>query len=89
MATQPNPDYIPTGRITNRQAELVDRLMVGVYDRDHQTPAPMGASLEFFNAPSDGEVDGNPPRAAYIPPVEIRPLTHARNQILVAEGDER
>jgi hypothetical protein len=43
MATRPNPDYIITGRITNRQGELLEDLVVCAYDQNPKTPEnPLG-----------------------------------------------
>ncbi len=43
MTTKPNPDYTLTGRITNRQGEPLEGLIVRAYDHDPLTPAdPLG-----------------------------------------------
>jgi hypothetical protein len=38
MATQPDPDYILTGRITNWQGEPLEGLIACAYDQDPKTP---------------------------------------------------
>jgi hypothetical protein len=43
IATQPNPDYILTGRLTNGHSKPLEGLIVRAYDRDPKTPEnPLG-----------------------------------------------
>ncbi len=38
MTTRPHPDYTLTGRITNRQGEPPEGLIVRAYDQEPKTP---------------------------------------------------